>query len=131
MSCSRFASELRWLRASLALALTAGVIASSCSKKEVEKPLAPSEVQAEIERAFKKAEPETQKAAQEVATSVAQYEPKALEELQTLSTKPGLTPEQRRAADRAYYSYLVAMQQAATNGNAQAKAAIEKYKATK
>ena len=116
---------------SLAPVLAIGVITSGCSKNVAEKPLAPSEVPAALENAFKKAEPETQKAAQEVATSVAQYEPKALEDLQTLSSKPGLTPEERRAADRAFYSYLAAMQQAATNGNAKAKAAMEKYKATK
>jgi hypothetical protein len=131
MSRSRFASELRWLFASLAGVLVVGVTICGCSKKEAEKPLAPSEVQAEIEKAFKKAEPETQKAAQEIATSVAQYEPKALEELQALTAKPDLTAEQRRAADRAYYSYLAAMQQAATNGNAKAKEAIDKYRATK
>jgi len=108
-----------------------GILCLGCHKQNADKPLPVSDIPQTIESAFKKADPEVSNVVQEVVTTVSADQVQALEDLQTLSSRPNLTPEQRKAADRSFYSVLSQVQQAADRGDAKAKEAMQKYRATK
>ncbi len=111
--------------------LSLALVFVGCHKQNTDKPLPVSEVPQTIENAFKKSDPETSNVVQEVVISVSEDKVRALEELQNLSSRPGLNAEQQKAADRSFYSVLSQVQQAAAQGDPKAKEAMQRYRATK
>jgi hypothetical protein len=108
------------------------VFASGCRKQTVAKPLPIEEVPSTIKEAFKQSSnPEVTNAVSEVFTIGQEDHGKTLEELQVLTEQPNLTPEQRRATDRAVYSVLDKLRQSASKGDKAAEEALKKYRATK
>jgi len=111
--------------------LSISMFVAGCRKQTAVKPLPIDEVPETIQNAFKESSPETSNVVSEVVTSVHQDQGKTLEELQVLSAQPNLTAEQRQATDRAMYSVLNKLSQAAAKGDKQAEEAMKKYRATK
>ena len=116
------------------VALAACLSAAGCGKGSsgAAQALSPEQVVPTIETAFKQAAPETKEAANDVVAAIqSQDDPRALAQLQVLSTQPNLTPEQLSATARSTISMLARLQIAAANGNKAAEEVLRKYRATK
>src|SRR4051794_18405282 len=88
------------LFAGFALALAAG-----CGRNEAPKPLSADQVPAAVEDAFKEAPPDAKTAAAGVVSSLqGKDDVKAFFDLQSLSARNDLTPEQRQVATRSMLS---------------------------
>ena len=109
--------------------LLAGWLATSCKKAGTLVAITPEQIPSTVQTAFKGAAPEVESLANDVAASLQnQEEPKAFEQLQALSWRPDLTPEQREAAMRALNEQFAA---AAAKGDKTAEEMLQKYRATK
>ncbi len=94
--------------------------------------LAPEKVAPTLDAAFKNARPEDQQAAHEVVSALqSKDDPKAFVQLQSLTTRPDLTADQRAAATRSMLSVLAQLQAAAANGNKAAEDLLQAYRASK
>ena len=110
-----------------AFALVAG-----CSKNEAPKALAPEAVQGEVESAFKEAPADAKSTANEVVTSLqSKDDVKAFFDLQNLSTRTDLTPEQRQTAARSALAINERLRGAAANGDQRAAEALQVYRSSK
>ena len=107
-------------------------LAVGCGQKAVvAPPLAIEAVPAKMEDAFQSAQPEVTTAVQEAVASVRGDDPAALQQLQELSTRSELTPEQRATANQSLFAVLARLQAAETNGNSKAAEALQQYRASK
>jgi len=119
------------VRVQLGVAVAAVLLVGlGCSKKK-DDTVTIEQVPQVMEEAFKQAEPQVNQQVDQAVTAVKQEDPRALEQLQTLSSRPDLTIEQRRAADRAMYATLRRLQEAAKQGDQKAEAELKRYRATK
>ena len=109
------------------------MIAAGCSRKEPAVPTASVEETAPaLESAFKGAPQEArEQAAQAVTALQSQNDGAALTQLQELSQRPSLTPEQRQAAMNSWWAVNARLRQAAAGGNTAAQELLEKHRATK
>lgn len=116
----------------LALILVAAT-ATGCKEKPVAvAPIPVEQVPATMEQAFQQAAPAVkQDATAVVAALQGQDEPKAFFELQELSGRPELTPEQQEAVTRAWAAVHARLRAAAERGDKKAGDALEQYRATK
>ncbi len=108
------------------------LMAVGCGEKKAAEPLAVEQVPNAVENAFKEAPPEVKNSANEVIAAVqGKDEPKALVDLQNLSARSDLTPEQREAANRSIISLNQKLSEAAAQGDQRAAQALEVYRARK
>jgi hypothetical protein len=104
----------------------------SCSKNEPPTALAPEQVPAAVETAFKDAPAEAKSSASQVVNSLqGKDEVKAFFELQNLSSRTDLTPEQRQAATRSMLSLNERLRAAAAQGDQRAADALQVYRSSK
>ena len=101
-----------------------------CAEK-AEEPVAVDQVPQVMQEAFQEAQPAVSQQVSQVVSSVQMEDAKALGQLQQLTERPDLTVEQRRAADRAKFALLLQLQEAARNGDQNAEAELERYRARK
>ncbi len=114
--------------------LTASLTGAGCNRNSDVHPktLAREEVAPTLDDAFKNAKPENKQAASDVVSALqGKDDPRAFVQLQSLSAKPDLTPEQRAAATRSMLSVLAQLQAAAANGNKAAEDLLQAYRASK
>ena len=112
--------------------LLAGWLATSCKKAGTPVAITPEQIPNTVQTAFKGAAPEVESLANDVAASLQnKEEPKAFEQLQALSWRPDLTPEQREAAMRAMRALNEQFAAAAAKGDKTAEEMLQKYRATK
>jgi hypothetical protein len=115
------------LAACCALALAAG-----CDRYEAPKPLAAEQVPAAVENAFKDATPEVKSSAAEVVNSIqGKDEVKAFFELQNLTSRNDLTPEQREVASHSMLSMNERLRAAAAQGDQRAAQALQAFRSSK
>ncbi len=106
--------------------------AAGCKPSANRAALTPEQIPGTVTNAFREAAPEVKNLADEVAASLHnQEEPKAFWELQELSARPDLTPEQREAALRATLALNIRLQAAAAKGDKNAEEMLQRYRATK
>jgi hypothetical protein len=104
----------------------------ACSKNEPPKALAAEQVPGAVETAFKDAPAEAKTAAKEVVESLqGKDEVKAFFELQNLSSRSDLTPEQRQTAARSMLSVNERLRAAGANGDQRAADALQSYRSSK
>jgi hypothetical protein len=118
----------------VSLGLTVWVVGAGCGHNQTAPPksLVSEQVAPTIETAFKKARPEIREAANNAVAAIQnQDEPRAFIQLQALSIRPDLTPEQRTATARSMMTVLGRLQMAAANGNKVAEEMLKQYRASK
>ena len=114
------------------LILSIGLLATACKKSEKPVVITPEQIPATVQTAFKDAPPDIKSFAEDAAASIQnKEEPKAFEQLQALSWRPDLTPEQREAAMRAIRALNEQFAAAAAKGDKTAEEMLQKYRATK
>jgi hypothetical protein len=107
-------------------------VASGCSRNRAPAPLPADQAPAVVEKAFKEADPQVKTAATEVVEALQRKDHiKAFFELQDLSSRSDLTPEQREAASRSMLSVNEQLRSAASQGDQQAAEALQAYRARK
>jgi len=112
--------------------LSLAIIAAGCKKDGNRATLTPEQIPAAVQNAFKDATPDVKTLADEVAASLQnKEEPRAFGELQVLSSRPDLTPEQREAAVRAIHALNIQLALAAARGDKNAEEMLQQYRATK
>jgi hypothetical protein len=115
------------LFAGCALALAAG-----CSRNEAPKALSADQVPAAVESAFKEAPPEAKTTAAEVVSSLqGKDDVKAFFDLQALSGRNDLSPEQRQVAARSMLSMNERLRAAAAQGDQRAAQALQLFRSSK
>ncbi len=109
------------------------IIASGCSRKEPAQPTASVEqTTPALEAAFKAAPLDVRQEAVEAVTALqSQNDAAAFRQLQELSQRPSLTPEQRQAAVNSWLAVNARLRQAAADGNTAAQQLLEKHRASK
>ncbi len=116
------------------LGFAVGVAGAGCGRHQTSPPkaLASEQVAPAIETAFKEARPEIRETANNAVAAIRnQDEPRAFIQLQALSFRADLTPEQRTATARSMMSVLARLQIAAANGNKVAEEMLKQYRAGK
>ena len=94
--------------------------------------LAIEQVPQAIEQAFQQAAPEDRENASHIISVLrSNQDAEAFVELQTLSARPELSPEQRVAAGRSMTALLERLRTAAAKGDKKAEDALENYAASK
>ena len=107
--------------------LLIALVLTACSKPSAEV-MAPDQVPGAINQAFGKTAGETKDMAADVVSACQKQDPvAAFTNLQALSQKKDLTPEQRSVAAHAMVAELKQMQTASANGDAAAQAALHQY----
>ena len=107
------------------------LIGSGCSKHTTQA-LTPEKVPAAIDQAFVKATGEPKAIAQEVAAACqSQDTPTAFTDLEKLSQRTDLTPEQRTATVRAMATLFGKLRTDSENGNPAAQAVVHQYVSTR
>lgn len=121
------------LRSIPALAtIAAAGLSLGCGRDANPPPLSSEEVPAAVEGAFKDANADLQNSAKEVVSAIqGKDEGKALIDLQTLFSRPDLTPDQREAAARSMNSLNEKLRTAASQGDQRAAEALQIYRARK
>ena len=115
-------------------ALCSMVVWAGCSKGAgpAPAPVSIEESTPTLESAFQQADPQVQAQANDAAVAMqGQDDAAAFVNLQSLSERPELTPEQRQAAFQAWYAVQQRLQAQATNGNQAAQELLNRYRATK
>lgn len=103
-----------------------------CKKEAAPPPATPEAAAPAIENAFQNAAADVKQHAADAANALkSQDDIGAYVRLKSLSERPGLTPEQRRAAYESWMLATMRLQAAATNGNSAAKDLLEQQRATK
>jgi hypothetical protein len=124
-------SQLSTLPANLILASALALFAG-CSRNTPPPALPADQVPAAVENAFKEASPDAKNSASEVVSSLHNKdEVKAFLELQSLSSRTDLTPEQRQAAARSVLSMNERLRVAAEQGDQRAAEALQGYRSRK
>ena len=114
------------------LVLSVALMATACKKSGNRAVLTPEQIPATVQSAFKDAAPDVKSVAEEATAALQnKEEPKAFEQLQALSWRPDLTPEQREAAMRAIRALNEQFAAAAAKGDKNAEEMLQKYRATK
>lgn len=107
-------------------------VAGGCSRNQAPAPLPADQAPSVVENAFKEADPQVKTAATEVVEALQRKDNiKAFFELQDLSSRSDLTPEQREAASRSMLSVNEQLRAAASQGDQQAAEALQVYRARK
>lgn len=126
---------VNWNRAASVLATCAGILLleTGCGRNSGgAATVTPEDAPATIEGAFRNASAEVKQQATEAATAVqAQNDTAAFVQLQSLSGRPDLTPEQRKAAFASWMAVNARLQESAAKGNSAAQELLEKYRASK
>ena len=109
------------------------LLAAGCHRATPPAPaLTIEQVPQAIEQAFQLAAPEARENAGHIATVLrSNQDTEAFAELQTLSARPELSPEQRLAAGRSMTTLLERLRTAAAKGDKKAEDALDNYRATK
>lgn len=114
-------------------AVLLGVLPSGCGR-DGPKPVEPAkveEVPKQIEEAFATAPAEARQAAKDLSASIPTQPADAFFGLQALGYRPDLTQEQRTALAQAMLAAREKLAEAAANGNAAARDALEQQAARK
>ena len=115
-----------------AIILLLALLAAACKKSEKPVVITAEQIPVTMQSAFKDAAPDVKSFAEDAAASIQnKEEPKAFEQLQALSWRPDLTPEQREAAMRAIRALNEQFAAAAAKGDKTAEEMLQKYRATK
>jgi hypothetical protein len=124
----RLLLRARWLACFGAL-----VFAMSCARKPPEEAALPVEsVPAVVAEAFQQAAPQARDEAQHAVEALrGGNDASGFEDLQALTQRPDLTPDQRRATARSMLALQEKLRTAAGKGDKQAEEALERYRATK
>jgi len=123
----------RLVAALLTLLTVALPLLAGCKKDAIAPaPIAVEQVPATLQQTFQQAPPEIRQSAAEVVTALKNSDDsKALLELNTLMSKPELTPAQRQAAASSMLGVHARLRAAADKGDKLAEEALEHYRATK
>ena len=115
-----------------AIVTSFAIMAAGCKDSGNRAALTPEQIPTTVQNAFKDAAPDVKSLADDVAASLQNKEdPKAFGELQVLSARPDLTPEQREAAVRAIHTLTLQLAAAAAKGDQNAEEMLQQYRATK
>jgi hypothetical protein len=107
------------------------LVATGCSKHSTQA-LAPDKVPAAIDQAFVKATGEPKAIAQDVAAACqSQDTPAAFTDLEKLSQRTDLTPEQRATTAHAMATLFGKLRTESDNGNPAAQAVVQQYISTR
>jgi hypothetical protein len=114
------------------LPLTALLVVGFGCKEKAPQVLSAEQVPAAVESAFKDATGDAKTTANEVVAAIqSKDEAKALVDLQTLFSRPDLTPEQREAANSSMISLNERLRALAAQGDKKAQEALDTYSARK
>ena|SRR5687768_11092166 len=117
----------------VSMLMTALMLGAGCGQKqEAPKALTSKEIPQAIREAFKEAGPEIK---EEISRAVVHLEKQndveAFLQLQEMSSKPDLTPEQRSVVARSLIGVSQRLQTSAASGNAQAEELLKVHRASK
>lgn len=131
MKRTRFARAAAHLLVALGIAVM--VCAVGCGHRtSVPEEIAVEEVPGALDNAFVKAEPGTRQLVRQVTGNLnAQNYPLAYRQLQSLSSRSGLTPQQSQMAARALLSVNQRLQAAQRQGDPMAANELKRYRVTK
>jgi hypothetical protein len=109
------------------------VLVAGCRKKATTpRAMSAEEVPAAMEKTFQQAPTEVREVATEAVIALqSQDESKAFLDLQELTHRPELSPEQRMAAARSMMAVHERLRSAAARGDKKAEQTLEQYQATK
>ena len=109
------------------------VLLAGCSKSGTsEADMEPAKVPMAVSRAFEESSGETKQAAENCVSSLEKQDvPTAFQQLQRISWKSDLTPEQRAVVTKAMQAAFKQLQSAAEQGDASAQAVMNNYLSTR
>jgi hypothetical protein len=117
------------------IAASVALLCSSCGKNDTTSappPLSQDQIPSAISQAFVNSDKETQDQANIYVNDEKNHNfAAAFEEIQHLTHRPGLTPDQRAVLAGAFRTTSQEVQEAAAKGDAQADQALRSYSATK